>query len=69
LQVLRLDGERHLFALLGTFLLVRSCSAESGIKGDIRFIFACRTRLDVAAALAFGVGARTPSAVPAGDLV
>jgi len=43
LQVLGLDGERHLFALFGTFFLVRSSSPESSVEGDIRFIFACRT--------------------------
>jgi hypothetical protein len=66
---LGLDGKGYLFALLAASLLMWRGCPECGIEGDVGLVFACWPRLDVAAALAFGMCARTSSALAASDLV
>lgn len=48
---------------------MRRRGAEGGVESNIGLVFARGPRLDVAAALSFGVGTRTPPALAAGDLV
>jgi hypothetical protein len=66
---LRLYRKGHLFALLAAPFLVRRRSTESSVEGYVGFVLAGRPRLDVATAFSFGVRARTPSTLAAGDLV
>jgi hypothetical protein len=66
---LRLDGEGHLFALFAAPFLVRRRRTERCVECNIGLVFTRGARLDVTAALALGVRARTASALAAGDLV
>jgi hypothetical protein len=66
LQIAGLNGKSNFLALVFTVNLVGSGCPDRGIKSNIRGFAICRARLDVAAALALSLGARTTPGLPAG---
>jgi hypothetical protein len=64
-----LDGEGNFLTLFFTVFLVGCRSPDGGIEGDIGGFAIRWTGLDVAAALALGLGPRTTPGLPASEPV
>jgi hypothetical protein len=69
LEIVRLDGKRHPFALLVSLFLVRRGGAQCSIESQIINLTPRRARLNVAAAFAFRVGMRTTTSFAASEFV